>query len=156
MEYHEDIVKEAFEFLSELESDIKQSIIEGIEYVGDIELEESGYGDIHDHFHLSVIDRSLSLGDAAYILEHSQNEETDSGLWEGQDMRTALQTCAAFTYGNDVWEEVMEQYNALRADPNLRLQNYLRGMEGFDITPQEFATPEEYQYFNALSNPHRS
>ena len=44
-----------------------------------------------------------------------------------------------------------EQYNALRADPNLQLQNYYATSPG-QITAQQAATPEDYAYYQALQN----
>jgi len=65
--------------------------------------------------HESHVDKWYNLHEAAAVLDQLDDfEETDSGLWEGQDMKEALSTCAAFTYGNAVyheWTELIEQIN---------------------------------------------
>lgn len=49
-----------------------------------------------------------NLTDSAHILDQSNNEETDSGLWEGQEPREAIQTQAFFTYRTDMYLEIKE------------------------------------------------
>lgn len=65
--------------------------------------------------HESHVDKWYSLHDAAAVLDQlDEFEETDSGLWEGQGMKEALSTCAAFTYGNAVyneWRKLIERIN---------------------------------------------
>ncbi len=65
--------------------------------------------------HESHVDKWYNLHDAAAVLDQlDEFEETDNGLWEGQDMKEALSTCAAFTYGNAVyneWRELIERIN---------------------------------------------
>ena len=56
--------------------------------------------------HESHVDKWYSLTDAAELIDElSDCEETDNGLWEGQQPKEAISTCAAFTYGNAVYEE---------------------------------------------------
>jgi hypothetical protein len=58
------------------------------------------------YHHETHVDRSYSLMEAAEILDQlSKYEETDRGLWEGQEPRDAVITQAAFTYGNAVYQE---------------------------------------------------
>ena len=113
MEYQNDVNTDAFDFLDEIEADIKEAIINGEEDVSEIRCDETGYGYIQDYFHESVIDRSYSIEDAAFVIANCENEETDTGIWEGLEMHEAMQACAAYSYGNDVWEEVRDQYEGL-------------------------------------------
>lgn len=48
----------------------------------------------------------VDLHDCADILEGSENVETDSGLWNGQDPIAAVKTMAFFTYRTDLMENV--------------------------------------------------
>jgi hypothetical protein len=113
MDYNTEVEKDAYAFLSDIEDDIKAAILNGEEDVSEIECEESGYGDIRDFFHEQITDRSYSIEDAAYVIANCEEEETDSGMWEGQEMYQAMQTCAAFSYGNDVWAKVAEIYEEM-------------------------------------------
>jgi len=113
MDYNNDVNTEAFDFLDEIEADIKAAIISGEEDISEINCSESGRGEIRDYFHETVIDRGYSIEDAAYIIANCEDEETDTGLWEGREMHDAMQACAAYSYGNDVWAEVESQYEGL-------------------------------------------
>jgi hypothetical protein len=58
------------------------------------------------YHHETHVDRSYRLMEAAEILDQlSQYEETDSGLWEGQEPQEAVITQAAFTYAHAVYSE---------------------------------------------------
>jgi hypothetical protein len=50
----------------------------------------------------------IDLHDCADILESSNNVETDSGLWEGQEPLKAVETMAFFTYRADLTEAVID------------------------------------------------
>lgn len=113
MDYTRDVEKAAFDFLSDIEADVKAAIISGEEDISEITCEESGYGEIRGFFHESVVDQSYSIEDAAFVIANCENEETDTGMWEGLEMDEAMQRCAAFSYGNDVWAEVESQYEGL-------------------------------------------
>ena len=113
MDYTRDVEKDAFDFLSDIEADVKAAIIDGEEDVSEITCEESGYGEIRGFFHESVVDQSYSIEDAAFVIANCENEETDTGMWEGLEMDEAMQRCAALSYGNDVWDEVESQYEGL-------------------------------------------
>jgi hypothetical protein len=59
--------------------------------------------------HENHIDHCYDFKEAAAIIDQlSEFEEADRGLWEGQDMKEAVSTCAAFTYGNAVYHEWCE------------------------------------------------
>jgi hypothetical protein len=70
--------------------------------------------------HENHVDKWYSLIDAAQLIDQlSDFEETDSGLWEGQQPKEAISTCAAFTYGNAVyneWRELIEEINDRASD----------------------------------------
>jgi len=112
-EYAKDIKKAAFEFISEIEPDIKKAIIDGEECIDDLYLDESGYGDIREYFTTEVTDQGCTLEDAAYIIANCNEKETDDGLWYNSDIEDAIRICAAYSRSNDVWAEVTSQYEAL-------------------------------------------
>lgn len=78
------------------------------------------YEDGDSYFHESFVDREYSFREAGELIEElSEYEETDGGLWEGRDMKDAVSTCAAFTYGKAVWcqaEKLMERINRRALD----------------------------------------
>lgn len=67
------------------------------------------------YHHESHVDKSYNLTEAAAILDElSEWEETDHGLWDGQEPRQAIATQAAYTYGNAVysaWRDKIEELN---------------------------------------------
>jgi len=74
-----------------------------------------------DSYHYeSHVSRAYNLLDAATLLDElAYAEETDYGLWEGQDPRQAVSTQAAFTYGNAVmseWQDFIAELNDLYDD----------------------------------------
>lgn len=113
MDYKQDVAEDAFDFLSEIEEDIKDAIVSGEEEVDEIVCDKTGRGEIRDYFHEEVIDRGYSIEDAAFVIANCEEEETDRGLWEGLEMDRAMQACAAYSYSNDVWAEVKSQYEGL-------------------------------------------
>lgn len=113
MDYTQDVAEDAFDFLSEIEEDIKNAIVNGEEDISEITCDETGRGEIRDYFHEEVTDRAYSIEDAAYVIANCENEETDRGMWEGLEMDRAMQACAAYSYSNDVWAEVESQYEGL-------------------------------------------
>lgn len=113
MDYKTEVEKEAYDFLLEIEADIKAAIIAEVDDVSEIVCDESGYGEIRDAFFESVTDRAYSIEDAAYVIANCEEQETDTGLWDGQEMHEAMQACAAFSYANDVWAELEEVYERL-------------------------------------------
>lgn len=76
----------------------------------------------HHEYHT---DRSYTLIEAAHLLSQLRdNEETDSGLWEGaRDPENAIEIKAAYTYGNEVmdrWNNLIEDLNKEFADIEVR------------------------------------
>ena len=80
------------------------------------------YPDGDSYHHETHVDRWHNFSDAADLLNDLDEwEETDSGLWDGQDMKQALATCAAYTYGNcvyDMWQYIIEAINEDACEPN--------------------------------------
>jgi hypothetical protein len=113
MDYNKDVEEDAFDFLSDIEADIKDAIINGETDISEIVCDKTGYCDIRDAFHEAVVDRSYSIEDAAFVIANCEEEETDTGIWEGQEMHQAMQACAAYSYGNDVWVEVERVYDEM-------------------------------------------
>ena len=107
MDYQKDINEEAVGFILEYEEDFQQAIVDGLEF------DRNDINSLDENFHCDIVDRGYSLTDAAFVIENCENEETDSGLWDGQDANTAISTIAAFSFGNDVWEKCEEIYNGL-------------------------------------------
>ena len=68
------------------------------------------YEIIDDNLHEFVDNAFIYVGlkEAAVIIEESYNEETDDGLWEGQQPEDAIVTKAFFTFKNDLREKVLE------------------------------------------------
>lgn len=73
------------------------------------------YPDGDAYHHESHVDKSYSLLDAAHLLDDLRDdEETDSGLWQGLDPRDAVSAQAAHTYGNAVasrWRDEIADLN---------------------------------------------
>jgi len=113
MDYDTEVEKDAYAFLSDIEDDIKEAILNGEDDVSNIRCDISGYGEIQDAFFESVTDRSYTIEDAAFVIANCTEEETDTGLWGGKDMYDAMQTCAAFSYSHDVWAKVVEVYEEM-------------------------------------------
>jgi len=110
-------------YQSKAESDARETVGEFKDTILE-QLEEKGEAskDLHNDYpsgdawhHESHVDKWYSLTDAAELIEElSQHEETDSGLWEGQQPKEAIGTCAAFTYGNAVlseWSNLIDEIN---------------------------------------------
>lgn len=108
MDYYTEIRKEAVDFIEEVMDDVRSALENEEDYLID--------GSVDDRFWECVIDRSYSLTDAAYVVENSNNVEEDSGLWEGKEPRDAIETQAAFTFGNDVREDVEEIYSEMKSE----------------------------------------
>jgi hypothetical protein len=71
---------------------------------------------IHETLDSSAIAIYMDLTDAAEILKYCNYEETDSGLWEGQDPEEAIKTKAFFSMRQDIYEEVENMLENLREE----------------------------------------
>lgn len=94
---------DAKETVDNFKEEILEQLLDNGEASDDLNNDYDGGDAWHHECH---VDKWYSLHDAAAVLDQlDEFEETDSGLWEGQDMKEALSTCAAFTYGNAVYSE---------------------------------------------------
>lgn len=112
--YSDEVRKEAVDFIEEM----MDEFIDAMQNENDYFFEN----DVEDRFFECVCDRLYTLTDAAFVIENSDNVETDSGLWEGQEPAEALETQAAFTFSNDVHSEVEEIYENVKSEYNLHYQ----------------------------------
>jgi len=117
MNYKRDVLEDAVDFLEAHEEEIKDTIVDGMDF------DHNDINCLDEDFHQEIVDRDYTPGDAVLILKHCENEETDSGIWEGQQPEDAIRTKAAFCYGNDVWfqcvniyENICEKYNEIFTD----------------------------------------
>lgn len=108
VDYYDEVRKEAVDFIEEVMDEVAESLKNGENYLLD--------GDVEDRFFECVTDRSYTLSDAAFVIENSNNVETDSGLWEGQEPHEAVKTQAAFTFSNDVHATVEEMYEDIKSE----------------------------------------
>lgn len=111
-DYRSDAVSDARETVSEFKDTILEQLEENDKASTDLHNDYPGGDSWH---HESHVDRWYNLTDAAELIDQlSEHEETDSGLWDGQQPKEAIGTCAAFTYGNAVlseWRELIEEIN---------------------------------------------
>ncbi len=107
LNYEREVEKEAKEFLSENADDVVKQLVGFEEELS----EDLCYERLNED-----LDRSYTPEDAIFVLDNSENEETDSGLWEGKDWRDELSIRAAFTYINDVRSKVEEIYKEMYED----------------------------------------
>ena len=104
LDYEREVEKDAKEFLSEYADEVIGLLKDSEE-----ELSDELYDNLNEH-----LDRSYTPEDAIFVLENSENEETDSGLWEGvNDWREELNIRAAYTYINDVRSEIDDIYKQM-------------------------------------------
>lgn len=77
--------------------------------------------------HENHVDKAYDLSEAANLIDElSAFEETDKGLWEGQQPKEAIGTCAAYTYGNAVYE----QWDDLIKEINERAEEIINDFDG--------------------------
>ena len=107
--YSDEVRKEAVDFIDEMFDEF----IEAMQNEEDYFFSDCS---VDDRFFECVGDRAYTLTDAAFVIENSDNVETDSGLWEGQDPIDAICTQAAYTFSNDVRIEVEEIYEDVKSE----------------------------------------
>jgi hypothetical protein len=78
---------------------------------------------IHETVDGSSLAIYMDLHDAADIIKYADNEETDSGLWDGQDPEEAIKTKAFFTLRADVYSKVEEMLKDLEEEQDINLDN---------------------------------
>lgn len=108
MDYLKDVLDDAVSFIQDHEEALKEAIVDGLDF------DRNYISCLDEDFHCAITDRAYSLTDAAYIIESCVNEETDSGLWEGQQPEQAISTKAAFAYSMDVWFKCEEIYKEIK------------------------------------------
>jgi len=111
-DYQTKAEEDARDTVSEYREQILEALLEDGKASDDL-LNDYPSGDAYHHE--SHVDKWYNLTDAAELIDQlSDHEETDSGLWEGQQPKDAIGTCAAFTYGNAVyseWHDLIEKIN---------------------------------------------
>lgn len=121
--YKEYIENEARSFVNEYKDDLLDEVKNGntdvYEFVNDYRVHE--WVD-NDFIYVDLID-------SAEILEQSDNVETDSGLWEGQEPAEAIKTQAFFTYRNDLSGEVISMFKSVLQDKLDELEERLEELE---------------------------
>lgn len=110
-------------YYQEAESDARETVREYQDTILE-QLEDKGeasddlyndYGNGDSYHHECHVDKWYNLTEAAELLDElSAYEETDTGLWEGQEPRRAIGTQAAYTYGIAVytfWSDLIKEIN---------------------------------------------
>lgn len=100
---------ERLDYKKEVEKDAKEFISEHVDEFIDmmINREEEPSDELLYETLEEALDRSYTPEDAVYVLDNCEDEEEDSGLWEGvNDWRRELEIRAAYTYLNDVRNEI--------------------------------------------------
>ena len=108
MMYSNEIEKEARDFITDNRDMMVKALIAGADW---------DYNDIEDldaYWHETIVDRGYTVADAEYILDNCENEETDSGIWEGLDYRDEMSARAAYSYSNDVWFKCENMFSELK------------------------------------------
>lgn len=110
--YRQEAADNARETVQEYRDEILEKLNDASEVSADL-LNDYGSGD--SYHHESHIDhRGYDLTEAAELIDQlCDHEETDSGLWEGQQPKDAIETCAAYTYGNAVYSEWIDLIEAI-------------------------------------------
>ncbi len=97
----------AIEFVEEyLLEQIAEKLMDSGKASDDLYNDYSGADAYHHENH---VDKHYEFKDAALAISQlGDYEESDSGLWDGQDMRQALCSCAAWTFGNAVMQMTID------------------------------------------------
>jgi len=122
------------EYIEELIEDIENGNTDVYSFIDDYRLHE--WCD-NDFIYVDLID-------SAEIIDQSNNVETDSGLWEGQEPQEAIKTQAFFTYRNDMYWEIKEQVEEKLNDRLSELEEELQPLqEQFDALDNKDELSEE-------------
>lgn len=126
--YYEEIKEETKDFIDNYKEELEEIIKENKEETKDYIFDEAIYQkwDLTDKIHEWLDsawygflrrdfaeDCKTELSSAVKILEESEEKETDSGLWEGEDPEKAIQTQAFFTTRQDLHFEIEKQIKNL-------------------------------------------
>lgn len=119
--YYETIEEEAKDFVDEYKTELEETIKENKKKTPDYIFDEAIYQkwDLNDKLHEWqnsnwygflrsdwCEDCKTELSSAVKVLELSLEEETDTGLWEGQTPQEAIITMAFFTARIDLYSAV--------------------------------------------------
>jgi hypothetical protein len=111
-DYMADAQGDAVDMAVYFATDIAEMLVRDGEASRDLLNDYSGGDSYHHENH---VDRNYRLADAADLLDQLRDwEETDGGLWESQAPRDAIETQAAYTYGNAVhslWRDLIGELN---------------------------------------------
>ena len=102
MSYKKDVYEIAKDTFSDMENEIKDAIIDGDECPECYEQVENGCNNYP------------SLTEAAEIIDNCENEETDTGLWEGQQPEEALKSKAFWCQRNDAIADFCDLFNEVK------------------------------------------
>lgn len=108
MDYNKDLLDDVVAFLEDMKDEIKAALVAGTEF------DDIDDGEIRYSMEESIC-TSFSLEDAVYVIDNCENEETDTGLWEGLDPSDAIIAMAAYSYQADAWFKAEELYNDMLA-----------------------------------------
>jgi uncharacterized membrane-anchored protein YhcB (DUF1043 family) len=134
--YTQKAMDDARETVSEYREEILEKLEESDKASDDL-FNDYSNGDAYHHE--SHIDKWYNLTDAAELLDELCNhEETDSGLWESQQPKEAIGTCAAYTYGNAVYSEWRDLIEEINDEAEIVINDYDE-----QITEAEIAEEEE-------------
>ena len=110
--YRESAIEDANEMVRSYAEEIVEKLLNDGEASDDFGNDYAGGDSYHHENHIDVF---YTLLEAAELLNELSNfEETDSGMWEGQEPKDAVCSMAAYTYGNAVasyWQDVIESIN---------------------------------------------
>lgn len=144
--YRAKAVEDAADTVREYKDEIVRQLVEDGKASNDL---NNDYPSGDAYHHEAHVDRGYTLLEAAHVLDElSEFEADDSGLWEGQAPREAVETMAAFTYGNAVyslWNELIERINEIYqelqedAPTASRRQSWTPRRKGGSLTIQEIA-----------------
>lgn len=104
-EYYQDIAKRAKDFVEENEEDVIQALIDEENCLFDNDSMTEA---------LSYDLPPLTVGDAAVVVEESDNLADDSGLWEGLDPMDAIITMGTYTMEQDLRETIEDIYTDMK------------------------------------------
>ncbi len=116
--YYEYIGEEAKIFTDDFFDELFDNIKEGDIYIHDF-IDQN----LHDWADNDFI--YVGLLEGAEILDQSEEVETDSGLWEGQEPEDAVVTKAFFTYKNDMMNEIKSLITQRLTDELNHLNNQI-------------------------------
>ncbi len=137
----------AKELIIELIDEIVEQFMEDGEIGEDIR-NDFNHGD--SLFHETIVGRYYSAEEAIKLLSSlHEYEETDSGLWEGQEWEQMLSSKAAWTYGNAVYDMATDLLTEIRdsidmEEIDIEIANEtLNEVNNDIISPYEFDDDDE-------------